>query len=142
MKYMELSPRTRATDRLHFEVMRRTAPELLGIPILNDVWAPDIANESPIELPSEPFPSRVEVSARTLRSRRWSFLEDERAAIEQLFEEAQRDTDMGAICNMEKLKTIVRAPQNLRNIDVKAVESSIAVALALLGRTEAVLDRP
>ena len=142
MKYMELSPRARATDRLHFEVMRRTAPELLGIPILNDVWAFDIANNSPIELPSEPFPSRVEVSARTLRSRRWSFLEDDRAAIEQLFEEAQRDTDMGEICNMEKLKTTVRAPQNLRNIDVKAVESSIAVALALLGRTEAVLDRP
>jgi hypothetical protein len=141
MKYMELSPQTRATDRLHFEVMRRTAHELLEVPVLNDVWASEIVSKSP-QLPTEPFPSDGQVSARTLRSRRWDFLETERDAIEQLFEDADHNTGMGSICNMEKLKAIVRARRELRNIDVKAVESSIAVAIALLGREEAVFDRP
>jgi hypothetical protein len=142
MKYMELSPQARATDRLHFEVMRRTAPELLEVPIINDVWAPDIARESPVKLPVEAFPAGMQVRGRTVRSRRWAFLEAERDAIEQVFEDADRQTEMGEICNMEKLKAVVRRRDDLRNIEVKAIESSIAVALALLGRAEPVLDRP
>ena len=142
MKYMELSPRARATDRLHFEVIHRTAPELLEVPILNDVWVPALANNAAVELPTEPFPSEMPVSARTLRSRRWDFLATERATIERVFDDADRHTEMAAICDMEKLKAVVRRQDDLRNIELKAVESSLAVALALLGRAEPVLDRP
>jgi hypothetical protein len=142
MKYMELSPRVRATDRLHFEVIHRTAPELLEVPILNDVWAPALANDAAVELPTEPFHSEMPVSARTLRSRRWDFLATERATIERVFDDADRHTEMAAICDMEKLKAVVRRHDDLRNIELKAVESSLAVALALLGRAEPVLDRP
>jgi hypothetical protein len=141
MKYLTLSPRARATDRLHFEVMRRTANELLQVPLLNDVWAPELASES-LGLPSEPFRLDTQVSARTLRSRRWDFLAAEHEAIGQLFEDADRETDMGAVCDLQKLKRIVRSRGELRNIEVKAVESSIAVAIALLGRDEAVVDSP
>jgi hypothetical protein len=142
MKYMELSPRARASDRLHFEVMRRTAPELIGVPLLNDVWAPDLAEGTTIELPTQPFPSRAPVSARTLRPGRWRFLESERDAIEQLFADAEHATDMGSICDMAKLGAVLRAPSELGNIEMKELESAILVALALLGRAELVLDRP
>jgi hypothetical protein len=137
-----LPPPTRGSDRLHFEVMRRTAPELLEIAIVGDAWTPDIVADSPIQLPTEPFSSGLAASARTLRSGRWRFLEQERDAIVRLLGDADRSTAMGAICDLERLKSVLSAPTDLSNIQVKSIESSIAVALALLGGAETVLDVP
>jgi hypothetical protein len=141
-RYLMLPPTTRGSDRLHFEVMRRTAPELLELAIVNDVWSPDIVAGSPIQLPSEPFPTAITASARTLRSGRWRFLDEERDAIVQLLRDADRSTAMGEICDLDRLRSAVGVPTDLSNIQMKSVESSIVVALALLGRTEPVLDAP
>ena len=37
--------------------MRRAAPELVGLPFLNDVWSPVLAAGSPIELAADRSPS-------------------------------------------------------------------------------------
>ena len=59
------------------------------------------------------------------------------------FDEAARKTDMGAICDMKKLKRIARKSARLQNkVKARALLSGVYVALSLLGRAEPVLDRP
>ncbi len=53
--YAELSLHVRSTDRLHFEVMRRAAPELLSVPFVDQVWRPEIQARNDVELPSGPY---------------------------------------------------------------------------------------
>jgi hypothetical protein len=143
-KNVELSWDARSDERFHFEVMRRAAPELVTVPFLNDTWSPKIAATSPVALPSEPFPTTAAPTFRALTQKRkaWPFLEHEPAAITQLFKDAARGTDMDAFCDMRKLRHVAkRAPALQRTRDVKELFSAIGVALALLDRTEPVLDR-
>jgi hypothetical protein len=142
-KNLELSLDVQGTERLHFEVMRRAAPELISVPFLNDTWAPAIAHDSEVELPREPYPTTVEASGRTLKTWQWRFLASEGRAMARLFKDAARDTDMDAICDMRKLRRVARHSDHLEKVvDAKAVLSAVVVALALLGRSEPALDRP
>ncbi|MFL6241781.1 MAG: hypothetical protein ACJ73V_01995 [Acidimicrobiia bacterium] len=142
-KNLELKVEVRSSERFHFEVMRRAAPELVAVPFLNDVWAPEIAADAKVELPREPYPTAVKPSAHTLKSWQWKFLESQSNAIARLFKVAARDTDMGTICNMRKLRQLARHSDRFKRvIDAKAVLSATMVALALLERAEPVLDRP
>ena len=142
-KNLELSLEVRSSERFHFEIMRRAAPELVVVPFLNDVWAPEIAADFEIELPREPFPTAIEASAHTLKAWQWRFLEHEGKAIASVFKDADRSTDMSTICDMRKLRRRARRAGELeRVIDAKAVLSAIVVSLALLGQAESVLDHP
>jgi len=141
-KNLELSPKARGTERFHFEVMRRAAPEIMGVPFLSDVWATDLVADSPIDLPRHPF-TTVKPTKRILTTWQWPFLESEGRAIKMLFREAARETDMGAICDMTKLERIGRRAARLQNkVKARALLSGVYVALVLLGRAEPVLDRP
>jgi hypothetical protein len=53
--YAELSLHARSTDRLHFEIIRRLAPGLLSVPLVDQVWKPEIHALSGVPLPTEPF---------------------------------------------------------------------------------------
>ena len=142
-KNTELSSAARGSERFHFEVMRRAAPELVGVPFLNDVWAPSIAADAPVEVASEPFPVTVKPIGRVITGRNpgWALMEHEEKAIAALFKEAARKTDMGAICDMRKLQRVARHASKLtKSAQVKELHSSIGTALALLGRAEPVLD--
>jgi hypothetical protein len=142
-KILELPLEIRGSERFHFEVMRRAAPELVAVPFLNDVWAPEIAADSEIDLPREPYPTAVEASGRTMKTWQWRFLNTQGKTIAALFKDAAHNTDMGAICDMRKLRRIARRSDQIKRvIDAKAVLSSILVALALVERVEPVLDRP
>jgi len=137
----ELSVRARTMERLHFEVMRRTAPELLGVPFLNDTWSPQLAEASPVPLAPAPWPTVVPATIRSMRPRRWVFLEEQRGEVDALFAEAERHTEMGSICDVATLRKLAAEPSALSNIQVKSVMSCITVALALLGRSLPVRDR-
>jgi hypothetical protein len=54
-KIFELSIDARTAERLHYEVMRRTAPEVLEVSFVGDTWSPTILDESPLDLPREQF---------------------------------------------------------------------------------------
>jgi hypothetical protein len=139
---LRLSPEVRGSDRLHFEVIARAAPELLSVPFLNDVWAPEIVAASELELPTEPFPTPAKVTARALRPTQWTHLEQEADAIERLFDAAAAETDMPVFCDLEKLQRLVHEPATLRRKGAaRELYSCIGVALTLLGRTEPVADR-
>ncbi|MGH9026048.1 MAG: hypothetical protein ACRDWD_08025, partial [Acidimicrobiia bacterium] len=142
---LELSATARSHERFHFEVMRRAAPELVVIPFLNDVWAPELATDSSIEFPSDPYPTTVKPTARVLTKTRpaWRLLERESKPIVRLFKDARRSTDIGAICDMAKLKRVAGNSGRLsKSAQVKQLFSAIGVALTLLNRAEPVLDRP
>jgi hypothetical protein len=142
-KNFELSLEVRSSERFHFEVMRRAAPELIAVPFLNDTWSPEVTADSDIELPREPYPTKLEASAHTMKAWQWRFLESQGDAIARLFKDAARNTDMGRTCNMRKLRRLGRHSDRLeRVIDAKALLSATVVALALLGRAEPVLDQP
>jgi hypothetical protein len=146
-KSLELSLEVRSNERFHFEVMRRAAPELVVAPFLNDVWAPEIRATSEIDLPREPFPAVVEASARTMKTKwtpwQWRFLESQSEEITRLFKDAARETEMGTICDMRRLRRLARQSDQLKKaVDAKALVSAVLVALTLLERTEPVLDRP
>ncbi|HEY5173114.1 MAG TPA: hypothetical protein VIK54_15425, partial [Acidimicrobiia bacterium] len=143
-KNTELSTAARSSERFHFEVMRRAAPELVGVPFLNDVWAPSIAAKSPVDVASKPFPAASKPTGRAITGRNpgWGLMEHEGKALAALFKEAARTTDMGTICDMDKLQRIARNASKLtKSAEVKELHSSIGTALALLGRAEPVLDR-
>lgn len=61
-KILELSPAARCTERFHYEVMRRAAPELVSIPFLNDSWDPAL-EASDGEIPVEQVPPAPSASA-------------------------------------------------------------------------------
>ncbi len=127
-------------DLLHFQVMRRTAPELLGVPIVNQAWHPALQERSPVLLPREPWPAEVRVNARTLKPRRWAFLTEERDAVRALFEDAH-ETQMREIVDFGALLASIDDPASLSNVATKEILSNIAVALILLRRDVPVLDR-
>ncbi|MGH8985346.1 MAG: hypothetical protein ACRDY6_15915 [Acidimicrobiia bacterium] len=144
-KCLELSADARSSERLHFEVMRRTAPELVVVPFLDDVWAEKIAANSPIDLPRDPYPTAVEPTKRALLQahKGWPLLDSDGKAVTQLFKDAARHTDMASICDMKKLKRIARNSAQMKKMGaIKELFSAIGVALTLLDRTEPVLDRP
>ncbi|TML10884.1 MAG: hypothetical protein E6G39_15380 [Actinobacteria bacterium] len=92
-KNLELSPAARRSERFHFEVMRRVAPELVTVPFLNDVWAPELAAGASIDLPQRPFPTTVTPTGRVLSQAHpgWRFCDTEAKAIDRLFKEAAPD---------------------------------------------------
>ncbi|MGZ4709079.1 MAG: hypothetical protein ACXWBN_10110 [Acidimicrobiales bacterium] len=53
--YSELSLHARSTDRLHYEVMRRLAPDLAALPFVGQVWRPEIRAMATQELATAPF---------------------------------------------------------------------------------------
>ena len=142
-KNLELSLAVQTSERFHFEVMRRAAPELVAVPFLNDAWADEIVATSDIEVPREPFPTAIEASARTMKTWQWRFLNTQGRQIAHLFKDAARCTDMGGICNMRKLRRLAQHGDRLeRVVDAKSLFSAVAVALALLQRAEPILDLP
>jgi len=138
-KNMELSVKARSSDRFHFEVMRRAAPELVQVPFLGDTWGPSIAATSPVDLPKEPFPVQLAPTEQVLHGSKWRFIEAESDRICEIFSEAERETRMGDICDLATLRTAVRA-DGLKGGEVKELFSSIGVAIALLGRAEPAID--
>ena len=142
-KNLELSARTRSSERLHFEVMRRAAPELVAVPFLDDVWSDQLTTDTSVDLPRDPYRTEVTPTTRTLTTWQWPFLESEGRAIEMLLDQAAHQTDMSVICDMKRLKRIGRRSARLQNkVKARALLSGICVALTLLGRAEPVLDRP
>ncbi len=195
--YFELSHSARASERLHYEVMRRTAPELLVVPFVRDCWSRSIRDESAVELPTGPYVSpkplnpvysvgspvppqgaarlrrrwrrrtrkavrfvtrgesphrgstgrivstrgghsrvtgrRVGYGKRALKTWQWSFLESQRDEIQALFDRAERETEMPSICDMDRLRMVAGAAEDIHvNIEGKALMSAISVALTLL----------
>lgn len=139
-KSLELSVEARSTDRLHFEVMRRAAPELLAVPILGDVWAPAIRAASPIDLPDAPFPTTLAPTREVLARPKWQFLADQSGVIADLLAEAARQRDLGSICNVKKLTRLLRGTDDFGVWKAKEVFSAVGIALSLLGRTEPAVD--
>jgi hypothetical protein len=155
MKNFELSQRARTAERFHFEVMRRAAPELVALPFFVDVWSRDIVAGSPIALPTVSYAGRALARARrplgaarrtlapwtlgrrTNLNRGWTLLAKERKAIQDLFEAAARETDMGAVYDLDRLRNLVRGDRTIggRSASDQMV-NAIGVALTLLGRAE------
>ena len=141
--YLALSGRARAAERLHYEVMRRTAPELVELPFYRDRWSTDIAgapNPEPIAVPETV--AAPATPAHNRRSWRWNFVTSEHAEISALFAEAG-GSGLDEICDVDRLRALVSRPDELtRPAQVKPLFAAIGVSLALLGRTERVVDQP
>ena len=143
-KNVELTAESRRREVFHFEVMRRAAPELVGIPFLGDTWAPELASSAPLELATEPWPAETRDLSRRLTLNRpsWPFLEHESRGILHLFKEAGRETELHEICRQWRLRRVARRSPELRHMaEVKELFSSIGVALTLLDRAEPVPTR-
>lgn len=142
-RVVELQPDVRSAERFHFEVMLRTAPELLSVPFLGDTWSPSIIESSPVPLPTEPFPVERKPTPRLMKSWQWPFLESQPHAIEDRLVEAARTSPMGEVCDVQRLcRAVHRAHSFNSNVKGKAIISAVAVALALLGRAEPFVDDP
>jgi hypothetical protein len=141
-KNLELSALARGSERFHYEVMSRAAPELVGIPFLNDAWSDVIATPPHSSLRPAVSPAKLRRTPRPLRAWQWHFLESETKAIDRLFRDAAK-TDMPAICNMKRLRAAAKKPKRLQTIpEAISILTAVGVALALLGRSEPVLDQP
>jgi hypothetical protein len=67
-------------------------------------------------------------------------LEKERKAIQGLFEDAARETDMGAVYDLDRLRDLVHGDKTIggRSASLQMV-NTIGVALTLLDRAEPVM---
>jgi hypothetical protein len=141
-KNLELSAAARRSERFHFEVMRRAAPELVLVPFLNDVWAPELAAGSSLELPENPFVTAVKPTGRVLHQGNpgWRFFEIEGKAIDRLFKEAGKRTDLGAVCDVKKLRRYARSSRPLTRFgEIREMVGAVGAALTLLDRAEPVV---
>jgi hypothetical protein len=138
----KLSVTARSAERFHYEVMRRAAPELVGVPFLNDTWKPAILADAPGDLPTDPFPITVRPQRpRSWGNPGWSMLEHDQLAMEKLFHRAMNTTGMGEICDMPRLKRLTRRAETItKSAQIKELFSAIGVALALVGQAEPVSD--
>jgi hypothetical protein len=137
---MELVPKARSSDRFHFEVIRRAAPELLAVPFVGDVWDEGVVARSTVELPREPWPTAVEPTRKVLARPKWDFLDHERRRIDRVFADARRQTDLGSICDVRKLRWKLRRSEKLLAPGAKQLYSALGVSLALLGRQDPAID--
>ena len=139
-KNMELSADARSSDRFHFEVMRRAAPELVQVPFLGDTWAPSIAATSPVDLPQEPFPVQL---APTDAGAQGTEVAVHRGGVGPHLRDPLRGRARAprwaTSATSTTLRTAVRA-DGLKGGEVKELFSSIGVAIALLGRAEPAID--
>jgi hypothetical protein len=136
----ELSAAARNDEHLHFEVMRRTAPELMSIPFLNSTWSERLRANGIGQVARVEYPTKVKASTRVLRSWQWLFLASEGKAIDGLLKRAKRE-GLGEICDMKILRKIARDSESITGVlQAKTVVSAVGVALALVGETEAVED--
>lgn len=128
--------------RFHYEVIRRTAPELVSIPFFDDRWPDEIVTEGEFDFSREPFPAPKVAITQAIRSWQWEFLATESEAIDRLFAEGA-DTVLGDIYRIDDLRAAARrAPEMKRAVDAKAILSAVAIALAATGRAEPVCDEP
>lgn len=143
VKCLELSREARQSERFHYEVMRRAAPELVTVPYLADTWAPAIRADAPEDLPDEPFPTAVEPTTRVLKTWQWRFIETQAAEIEQLVRDAVQGARLGKHCKPQRLVAMARrGPTLTNNVRAKALVAVTAVALTALDRGEPNVDRP
>ena len=139
---LQLSARARASDLVHYEVMRRTAPQLVTIPFLNDRWPDLIAERSPVPLPLEPYPVSSTIHPKWSR---WQaqFLTHEAGTIDRLLADADAYTSFGDICDLAALRReLPTIGASKRGPASKQVLSAICIALTLLGRAEPFVDAP
>ena len=128
--------------RFHYEVIRRTAPELVSIPFFDDRWPDEIVTEGEFDFSREPFPAPKVAITQAIRSWQWEFLATESEAIDRLFAEGA-DTVLGDIYRIDDLRAAARrAPEMKRAVEAKAILSAVAIALAATGRAEPVCDEP
>ncbi|MBV9920183.1 MAG: hypothetical protein JOY78_04895, partial [Pseudonocardia sp.] len=139
-KNMELAPKVRSSDRFHFEVIRRAAPELLTVPFVGDTWDAQVTKTAPVDLPSEPWPVSVAPTQHVLARPKWDFLEHEAKRIDAVFADAKRQTEMGEICDIRRLRRKLRRSPTLLAPGAKELFSALGVALALLDRAEPAID--
>jgi hypothetical protein len=166
----ELSLGVRRTDRLHFEVMRRAAPELVGLPFHRQEWAPEIRSTAGLPagpalrrtvrnwLPAHRLASVGERTARRLRvdvvprmpwrtpgasghEPAWALVGDDPTPVAALFREAA-DAGLSSICDVERLCRVVERPTRLTRTEELQVTGTIGVAMLLLGQTERVVMTP
>jgi hypothetical protein len=139
-KNLELSSSERSSDRLHYEVIRRAAPELVTVPFADDTWAPSIAS-APAELvrnsrPDQGPPTLVPMKRRIKRD----IIEQEAARIEHLLADAERETKMGDICDIPLLRRKICDAAHIRPRGKRQIYGAIGVAIALLGQAEQAVD--
>ena len=142
-KVLELSLSTRTSERFHLEVLRRTAPELIDIPLFRDQWAgAHLPHPANVAAPLSYLPSPSEIHMLTKHRPIWSFIESERDAVVELFDDAARHTGMGGICDIGKAIALARRGGELRDARARELFCCIGVAISMLGLAEPVLDAP
>jgi hypothetical protein len=141
-KLLELSLDARTNERFHLEVMRRTAPELIDVPLFRDRWAGAHAPHPADAPPVLNHPPPPDIHMLTKHRPIWSFLESEADAIVGLFDDAAQHTGMSGICDIEKAIALARRGGELRDARVRELFCCIGVAISMLGLEEPVLDAP
>jgi hypothetical protein len=67
---------------------------------------------------------------------------NDRDGIEAVLSRAAGETNMGQICNMDRLLEITRRADDLKSVEVRELFGCLGVALTLLDDTDRVRDRP
>jgi hypothetical protein len=140
-KVLELALGARTSEVFHLEVMRRTAPELIDIPLFRDHWAqaysPHRAEAGSV---IDHQPAAPGIHTLTRHRPIWSLLESDGDAIVELFEEADRHTAMAGICDMGKVIALARRSGELRDARARELFCCIGVAISMLGLARPVHD--
>jgi hypothetical protein len=144
---LALSSEALGRDSVHLEVMRRTAPELLDLPLFFDDWgvstpARPAGRQSapkPSSAPPRPTPSP---GTRALTKHRpvWALLGCEGEAIARLFEHADRHADLGSICDVGEAVSLARRSAELGDATARELLSCVGVAISLLDLAEPAVD--
>ncbi len=132
-KTFELSTKSRVDELIHFEIMRRAAPELTSIPFLGDVWNARIRAENPsLSLPDHA--EKKPMIKATTHEWKEVFVKREVSNICAMIKDAAASTQISEIINVASLiKKINEKQGNWLVSEVKAILSVIGIAFTLTG---------
>ena len=139
-KVLDLSLLGRSQDSFHLEVLRRTAPELIDVPLYSKEWAsPQLEHQSRRRRRQGPSQQPPGIHALTKHRPVWSFLASEGEAIARLFDTAAQRTELGSICDVDKAIALARRSGEQQNARARELLCCVGVAISMLGLAERVV---
>lgn len=154
---LSLHRQHRTGDQLHLEVIRRTAPDLVDIPLFDDSWGP--RSTAPWPPPTAALPDRTgrgrvapptarpnskqDFRALTKRRSVWAFLADQTSQIEALLDRAGTEANLGSICDMDEVLALGRRSAELESgAEVRRLLACIGAAHCVLGIEDPIVAGP
>ncbi len=139
--FFRLGRHARVSEVLIYEVMRRTAPELVKIPFMKQLWSAEVLKRGP-DLPTESFKTSQAPTSQSVAPAQFGFIADQTAAIGAFLRDAASKTALDQIIDVERTIKCAHDPELMKvTVNAKGVYSALSIAHTLTGKRRPARDK-